>query len=82
MSDPVSWFLIERGWKVVDSGGDEIGTVESVLGDPDRDIFDGIAVTKGMLDRLYLPAEQVGRIEVGTVYAEVQDSSALSQYSG
>jgi hypothetical protein len=80
VSDPVSWFLIEPGWKVVDASGDEIGTVEKVLGDPERDIFDGLAVTKGMLDKLYLPAEQVGTIEVGTVHAEVPDASALAPY--
>jgi hypothetical protein len=82
LTDPVSWFLIEPGWKVIGSSGDEIGTVAQVLGDPEADIFDGIAVSKGMLERLYLPAEQVGRIEVGTVHAEVPDASALGTYDG
>jgi hypothetical protein len=26
--DPVAWYLIEQGWKVVDAGGEEIGHVE------------------------------------------------------
>ena len=26
--DPVSWFLIEPGWKVVDAGGEGVGSVD------------------------------------------------------
>ena len=33
MGDPVSWFVIEPGWKVVDSGGEEVGSVDEVVGD-------------------------------------------------
>ena len=51
MSDPVSWFVIEAGWKVVDAAGDEIGEVESVVGDSAEDIFNGLAVSKGLLER-------------------------------
>ena len=31
--DPVSWLLIEKGWKVVASDGNEIGKVHEVVGD-------------------------------------------------
>ena len=43
MSDPVSWLLIERGWKVVDAGGAEVGPVEEALGD--GDIFSGLVIS-------------------------------------
>jgi hypothetical protein len=46
MADPVSWFLIEPGWRVVDSKGDEVGYVEEVVGDSNADIFNGLAITK------------------------------------
>jgi hypothetical protein len=81
LSDPVSWLLIERGWRVLDAVGQEIGHVAEVLGDKERDIFDGLAVSLGLLegDR-YLAAEDVGRIEEGAVHADVQDPAALPEH--
>ena len=63
MSDPVSWFVIEAGWKVVDAAGNEIGKVESVVGDSAEDIFNGLAVSTGLLERpRYVPSERVQQI--------------------
>ena len=64
MSDPVSWFLMEPGWKVVDADGDDIGRVEEVVGDISSDIFNGLAVSTGLLGKpRYVPAEHVERLE-------------------
>lgn len=73
MPDPVAWKVVERGWAVVASNGDEVGKVDEVLGDPEADIFDGLAVGAGaILDRpLYVPSEKVGLIEEGTVHLTV-----------
>jgi len=66
--DPVAWFLIEEGWKVVDRGGSDVGSVESVLGDPNADIFHGLLIMTGLLGgRRYVAAEDVGTITVGCV---------------
>lgn len=68
MSDPVSWFLIEPGWEVVDANGESVGKVDEVVGDPDRDIFDGLNVSAGLLgETRYVPAEEVGEITEGRV---------------
>ena len=68
MSDPVSWLLIERGWEVVGADGESVGKVHEVVGDPQRDIFDGLQVTAGLLgEARYVPAEEVGRITVGRI---------------
>ena len=68
MTEPVSWLLIERGWKVVDADGDDIGRVEEVVGDISSDIFNGLAVSTGLLAKpRYVPAEQVGEITEGEV---------------
>ena len=67
MADPVSWFGIERGWEVVGDGG-KLGTVEEALGDPERDIFDGLSIATGLLGKpRYVPAELVREIVEGTV---------------
>lgn len=68
--DPVSWLLIERGWKVAAADGSEVGTVDEVIGDSGKDIFNGISVSTGLLGRpKYVPSERVagltdGRIEL------------------
>jgi hypothetical protein len=63
VADPVSWFLIEPGWKVFAADGSEVGTVKEVVGDSNADIFDGLAVSTSALGkRRYVPAEQVAEI--------------------
>jgi hypothetical protein len=83
--DPVSWFLIERGWKVVGSDGADLGTVEETLGDDNADIFDGLAVAAGLLGRpRYVPAEQVGEILQGEVHLTIDKAGfdQLGEYAG
>jgi len=64
MPDPVAWTFVERGRAVVASDGSEVGKVDQVLGDPEADIFDGLAVGVGtVLNRpLYVPSENVGEL--------------------
>jgi uncharacterized protein YrrD len=68
MTEPVSWLMIEPGWAVEAKDGKEVGTVREVLGDDEADIFDGLAVSHGVLHRSrYVPAESVGEITDGRV---------------
>jgi hypothetical protein len=68
VTDPVSWLLVEPGWEVVDADGESVGKVHEVVGDPDRDIFDGLQVASGLLgESRYVPAEEVGEITEGRV---------------
>ena len=68
MADPVSWFVIERGWKVVDADGEEVGTVDEVVGDSNDDIFNGLAVATRLFGQpRYVPAEDVRTIVEGSV---------------
>jgi hypothetical protein len=69
VGDPVSWFLIRSGWKVVSADGHELGRVDEVTGDDSHDIFDGLAVARSALGKpQYVPAEQVASIEDGVVH--------------
>jgi hypothetical protein len=66
--DPVSWFIIEPGWKVIDAEGQEIGSVDEVVGDSSDDIFNGLSISTSLLGRpRYVPSEQVGTITQGHV---------------
>ena len=68
MADEVAWKVVESGWKVFTVDGEEVGTVHEVLGDPTADIFNGMAVSPGLLRRSrYVPAERVARIVEGRV---------------
>jgi uncharacterized protein YrrD len=79
MTDPVSWLVIEAGWVVEAKDTKEVGTVREVLGDADADIFDGLAVSHGVLHRSrYVPAESVGEITEGRVALTV-DSDAFER---
>lgn len=68
MADAVSWLMIEPGWKVDAADGTEVGTVKETIGDTGTDIFNGLAISTGLLHKArYVPAEQVARIEEGRV---------------
>ncbi len=66
MADPVSWLMIEPGWRVVAGDGTVVGRVDEVTGDSDHDIFDGLSVSKK-----YVPAEQVAEITEGVVHLTI-----------
>jgi len=68
MADPVSWFVIEPGWKVVDAAGEDVGTVDEVVGDSSNDIFNGLAISTSLLGKpKYVPAERIAAITEGRI---------------
>jgi hypothetical protein len=83
VADPVSWFLIEPGWKVLAADGSEVGSVDEVTGDSNADIFDGLAVATTALGRpRYVPSEQVAEITEGTVRLKLspEQVAGLGEY--
>ena len=63
---------MEPGWEVVDSAGESVGKIDEVLGDKNRDIFDGLAVSTGLVGKpKYVPAERVGEIQEDRVQLEM-----------
>jgi uncharacterized protein YrrD len=72
MADPVSWLMIEPGWKVIAADGSEVGRIEEVVGDTESDIFNGLAVSTGLLTKpKYVPAERVSGITEGEVRVDL-----------
>ena len=82
----VSWRLIRRGMPVVDPTGEVLGRVTHLLGDPDRDIFAGVAFRKGLFGAEYTAelatlariteAAVHLRVSVGAAPGEPPDASA------
>jgi hypothetical protein len=74
VADPVSWFVIEPGWSVVDAEGHEIGKVGEVTGDSEKDIFDGLSITSvAFRTARYVPSEQVAEIVEGRVILKLSE---------
>ena len=66
--DPVSWFMIEPGWTVLDANGQEVGSVDEIAGDSSDDIFNGLSVSTSLLGKpRYVPSEQVAVITEGSI---------------
>jgi hypothetical protein len=83
MADPVSWLMIEPGWRVVSADGQQVGRVEEVTGDSGADIFDGLAVASTLWShQRYVAAESVGQIFPGEVHLLVDAAAteALPPY--
>jgi hypothetical protein len=81
--DPVSWFLIEPGWKVVDASGAEVGSVDEIVGDSSDDIFNGLSISPSLLGRpRYVPSEQVASITEGRIQLALSKAEAerLGEY--
>lgn len=75
MADPVSWLVVERGWKVVAADGQGVGHVEDVIGDTGADIFNGLSISTGLLGgSRYVPAEHVASILEGSVRLDLPKS--------
>ena len=73
----VAWLLIEPGWKVVAADGSEIGKVHEVVGDSGKDIFDGLAVSSGILGKpRYIPSERVTHIVEGQITVDIPAAEA------
>lgn len=84
MADPIAWLVLEPGHKVVDADGNDLGRVDEVLGDTVTDIFDGLAVSTGLLGKpKYVPSEIVGSIDTEAVHLTVSKDEVdrLDEYT-
>jgi hypothetical protein len=74
----VSWKAIEENARVFAADGKEVAKVSRVVGDPDADVFTGLAVSVNMLGRdRFVPSEQVAaiwpeRVELQLTAAEIE----------
>ena len=73
----LSWLMIEPGWSVVSSDGSEIGYIETVVGDSDEDVFNGLSISLSFFDEpRYVPSERVGRIFENRVELDLSTEEA------
>lgn len=79
---PLTWQRTPASAKVYGADGSEIGSVESVLGDEEADIFHGLAVRRSGDGLLELPAAHVKKICAAGVATDLYpgDVAALQPY--
>ena len=86
MSDqPISWMTLSKGTRVVASDGEEIGKVETVVADQEKDIFSGLAIAAGLFDKdRFVPADLVTEITEHAVQVSLtsQEAENLEPYEG
>jgi len=81
----VSWKALEKDATIVTSDGDESSRVSEIVGDPAADIFNGLVVNLGVLDKnRHLPAERVQaiwpqRVEVDATLDELKNLPAYEE---
>jgi hypothetical protein len=81
--DPISWFVLEPGHKVVTADGEELGKVEEVIADENADIFDSLTVATGLLGKpKHVPAELVASIDTDAVHLTIsaEEAKRLDHY--
>jgi PRC-barrel domain len=75
----VSWKVIDSGAEVVSSDGEKTANVSRVVGDPDADVFTGLAVTVGILGgERFIPSEHVQEIRPDHIQVDLSKAAMES----
>ena len=73
---PVSWLVVEPGWRVESRDGVNVGTVAEVIGEPELDIFSGIALSTGFLSSQRLvEADAISEIRDGLIVLALDEGA-------
>lgn len=78
-TDPIAWLALEPGTPILTADGEEVGKVDEVIADRQKDIFSGITFRSGLLEKpTFVPAEHVASLTEGAVHlslttADVED---------
>jgi uncharacterized protein YrrD len=68
-TDPIAWLALEPGTPILASDDEEVGKVDEVIADREKDIFSGITFRSGVLEKAtFIPAEHVARLTEGAVH--------------
>ena len=72
---PIAWLALEEGTPIVASDGEQVGKVDAVIADRQKDIFSGITFRPGLLGTpVFIPADQVDRLTDGAVHLSISSA--------
>ena len=81
--NPIAWLALEEGTPIVASDGEEVGKVDVVVADRQKDIFSGITFRPGLLGTpLFVPADKIDRLAEEAVHLGISaaDVESLEPY--
>ena len=82
----ISWMTLEKGVRITTSDGAELGKVDEVVADRQKDIFSGITFSGGMLsDDRFVPADLIDRMtaeEVTLTVTAAEAEEKIQPYEG
>jgi uncharacterized protein YrrD len=76
---------LQKGTPVLTEDGKEIGKVDAVVADREKDIFSGLSITPGLFDKdRFVPAERVSTMTEGEVRVTLtaEEAERLEPYEG
>ena len=80
---PIAWLALDEGTPIVGSDGEQVGKVDAVIADRQKDIFSGITFRPGLLGTsLFVPADKVDRLTDDAVHLTISaaDAAGLEPY--
>ena len=75
---PISYEVLDRGVPVLTSDGQPVGTVASVIGAPEQDIFHGLLVDMPGIGVRFVPAEAVATLHEHGVDLRIDGTAAAA----
>lgn len=82
---PISWMTLEKGTTVLSSDGEDLGNVDEVVADRQKDIFSGVTISSGLLSNSrFAPAELIEDMSANAVRLSITaaQSEELGTYEG
>ena len=76
---PIAWLALEEGTPIVAADGEQVGKVDAVIADRQKDIFSGITFRPGLLGTpVFVPADKIDRLTDGAVHLSITATDAAS----
>ena len=74
---PIAWLALEAGTAIHTSDGEQIGKVDEVIADRQKDIFSGITFKPGMMGGArFIPADKIEEMSATSVQLSLTKAEA------
>ena len=84
--EQISWMTLDKGVSIVTSDGTELGKVDEVVADRQKDIFSGLTFSGGIFsDDRFVPADLIDQMTTEQVTLTISAAEAeekIQAYSG
>lgn len=79
----IAWLALESGTAIHSSDGEQIGKVDQVIADRQKDIFSGITFKPGVMSNaVFIPADSIENLTKSSVHLSLSkdETDALEPY--